>query len=152
MPFWVCKWNAQVSSDSEIRDGQVLTDERITPGIVDHERLLPENNVLAKRMREWCLSFIGPRLWQPLLALKELALVINQRDERNRNVKHAADKLGQPVEGLFRGRVEEADRTQGPQAFRRGEPGKLVSSRHCVGCSCVHQRPSEHGRCDRVLR
>ena len=134
----------------DIRNGQVFTNERITPCILHDERLSPENDVLAERMRERRFSRLGPRLWQALLTFEELAVSIDQRDERDGNAKHAADKLRQSVEGLVCGRVEETGRAQGPQAFRRRDVGKDFFSRPWLGSTCVHERPSERQRSRRV--
>lgn len=94
MPFRGGERNALISRNIQIRNGHYLTEERIVPRILDDQRLLPKNHVPAERMRQQRFASIRPRLRQALLALEELAVCIDQRNERNRNVKHAADKLG----------------------------------------------------------
>jgi hypothetical protein len=108
--------HARVGDDAQLRDPQVVLDERVLSGVRDHERLARRDRVLAERVRQGRLSHRGPRLGQSHRALEELPLVVHERNHRGGHVQDAGGQTRQPVERLFGRRIEQRGSPEGIQA------------------------------------
>ena len=61
-----------VRRNIEVADGEVTADERVDARVVDHERLVAGNDVLAERVRQRRLARRRQRVLKADVALEEL--------------------------------------------------------------------------------
>lgn len=81
---------------------------------------LTAHHVLAERVRQRRLSPAGPRLGEPDLAVEELAVRVDDRDERDRGAEETAGEPRCAIERLLRRAVQE------PGMGQCGEPLGVV--------------------------
>ena len=138
---------ARVGDHAEVGDRQVVPEPVVDAGVVDHQRLVVADDVLAERVRQRGLPRLHVLLGQAHGAREDLAIVLHDGDQGDRDGEGPADHPGVPVEAggdhvggrwlrvrhrvrrRFGSAVEPAD--QGPQRALQpvhlslGEPGGL---------------------------
>jgi len=89
----------EVGHDADLGDGEALGDERLLPGVGDDERRAPVGDVLAEGARQRGLAPLGPRRGQAGAAHEELAVLVDERDERDGRVEQPRRESRDAVEG-----------------------------------------------------
>ena len=97
-----------VRHQTERVDPWAPIDERIEPGIRKHDAGTVRDHVLANRMGERCGALGGPRLAEPLRALEELTMLVDERQQGSSRTEDVRGEPREPIEGLFRRRIEQA--------------------------------------------
>src|ERR1019366_8608927 len=93
------------------------------------QRSLGRHHVLAKRMTQGCLAGLRPWLRQALLALEELSVAVNQRDQRHGYPEQLGGQAGEAVELWLRTGVEDREILQGRQPGAVGDHVQAITER-----------------------
>ena len=110
---------AEICDDAQIRDGDVVVNERVRAGIRDDERGVGCDDVLAEQVGERRLALRRERLRQALLALEELPVEVDEREEGGRDAEHPLRERGQAVELRLGWGIEQV------RLAERGEPAAV---------------------------
>jgi len=110
--------NPEVGRDAKLGHGKVVPDERVDPGVGDHQWLARADDMLAHGVRERSFAARG-QLADAARALDEDAVVIDEREERHRRADELLGQPGQAVEALLRSAIEQVRLGQGGESRRR---------------------------------
>ncbi len=114
--------DAGVGDDAQVRDRQVVADQRVIAGVLDDQRLARGDNVLAEGVGQGRLPPRGPWLAQPHGSLEDLAVRVHEGNQGHGNAKDARRQAREPVEGSVGRRVPE----RGPR--QRGQPVRILDA------------------------
>ena len=104
--------DARVGDRAHLLDRRVVLEQRVLARVLDDQRRALRDRVLAEGVRERRLALARRRLLDADRALEELAVLVDQRDERDRGVEHLGGEPDVAVEaGVGRG-VEQAGLAQ----------------------------------------
>ena len=89
---------ARVGDHADVGDRQVVPEPVVDAGVVDHQRLVVADDVLAERVRQRGLPRLHVLLGQAHGAREDLAIVLHDGDQGDRDGEGPADHPGVPVE------------------------------------------------------
>ena len=104
-----------VGDNAELVDRAVVAQPRDRARVLDHQRRVAGDDVLAEGVRQRRLAALGPGGAEPDRAREELAVGVDQRDEHHRD----ADLLGRHPRDAVEVRGSEARRAAPRRAGRR---------------------------------
>src|SRR4051794_14115280 len=95
----LAEWDPRIGDDAHLLHGQVVAQELVLARVVDDQAVAGGHGVLAERVGQRRLALRRPRLGQADAAREDLAVLVDERDERDRGVEDLGGEPGVAVEG-----------------------------------------------------
>ena len=151
--------HAGIGDDAHLDGRRVGRQQQIASRVFDDQILIPRDDPLAERVRDWRLPRLVQGFRQPDLRFEELSLAIDDRHQHDGHVEELRRETREAVEGLLGWRVEQVRPLEGAETIRASELAvrRLHGRRqrrelpHGVGDVLIRGRGTQH-RCDAPAR
>ena len=112
LPGWRDQRDARIGDHVEIAHGEIVANQGILTSVADNKRLIRAGDVLTEGVRERRFALLRPFVREPDLALKKLAIGIDQRHQCHWNLKYLRRQFGQMIKDFLGWGIEETGSTQ----------------------------------------